>query len=214
MEMTYGINEYPAKERGFDVALVAVMEAASAELRAKEAEVTIRLVEKFDSYTRFCNDFRESHGYNPGGWVPLLNEKDELVWIAIEAVSAEQAAMFKKQWLDGAWRSETWTRETIAALDVERKFNDDYYATRFERWERWKKEGGNPGRLIEDKKMTYIEKRSDFIAHEIGVVKQLGEFAVELRNGKLPDPSSNCKEANQYLALLYKQRLEQTQLCS
>ena len=35
-DVMYGINEYPAKERGLDVALVAVMEAASAELRAKE----------------------------------------------------------------------------------------------------------------------------------------------------------------------------------
>jgi hypothetical protein len=214
MKMTYGINENPAAERDLDVALVAVMEAASVELRAKEAEETNRLIERFDSYARFCNDFRESHGYNPGGWVPLLNAQDDLAQIAIRAVSAEQSAMFKVQWLDGAWRSKDWMKETLAALEAEKEFNHSYYSSRFERWERWKKEGGDPGRLIEGKKMNYVEKRGNFIQNEMDVIKQLGEFATELRKGKLPAPSSNCNEANQYLALLYKQRLERPQLCS
>lgn len=214
MEMTYGINENPVAERGLDAALVAVMEAASAELRAKEAEATTRLIERFDSYTQFCNNFRESHGYNPGGWSPLFDAQDDLAQIAIDAVSAEQSAMLKVQWLDGAWQSEVWMSETLAALEAENEFNHSYYSSRFERWERWKKEGSDPGRLIEGKKMNYVEKRGKFIQHEMDIVKQLGEFAAELRKGKLPDPSSRCEEANQYLTLLYKQRLEQMQLCS
>lgn len=206
----YGINENPAIGRGLDASLVAKMEVASAELRAKEVKATNDLIARYESHIKYCDEYFKDYHQNPGGWNSVFAMKSAVTQIAVEAVLAENQAMFREQWLSDAWRSETWASEMIAVLERESKDNSAYYNTRFERWDRWQKEGGHPGRALEDKKMEYVVMRNRCIHHEIQLLTQLGKFSEELRKGNLPDPSSEW-EANTYLTILYKKRLGQKQ---
>lgn len=207
--IVYEINENPATGRGLDTSLVAKMEAASAELRAKEVVATNNLIARYESHIKYCDEYFKNYHQHPGGWNSVFAMKDAVTQIAIEAVSVENQVMFREQWLSGAWQSETWASEMIAILKQESKDNSSYYKTRFVRWELWQKNGGSPGRALEDKKMEYVVRRNQSIDCEIQLLTQLGKFAEELNKGNLPDPDSTCVEANAYLTFLYKQRLEQ-----
>jgi len=193
----YGINENPATERSLDTTLVATMQGASAQLRAKETDATNELIARYESQ----ND-------NLGSWDPVIQMVLTATQFAIEAVSMENQAMYQGQWLSGGWQTNDWANELIAVLKQESADNNDYCAARRSRWDRWYKDGSGPTMALEQKRLEYVAFRKESICEEIHLLTQLDKFGEDLRKGNLPGPISGCSDANAYLVLLYKKRLE------